>query len=129
MTLFAPCPVKAYSSHRNRPGLLLACIAAAALSAGCSNFDSRQRYWDQQLAGKLKAAIARQVEQFANANGHEVHCSAYRIESDPGAAECYIVDARSKGALINYRGKLFVMMKMVNGKLASHTFSTSTVLY
>ena len=35
----------------------------------------------------------------------------------------------SKGALINYLGRLFVTMKMVDGKVASYTFSASTVLY
>lgn len=109
--------------------LASAIFATALLCTACSNFDSRQRYWEEQLAGKLKVATAQQVKSFANANGHEVHCAEYEIESDPGAAECYIVDSRSKGALINYRGKLFVMMKMVNGKVASYTFSISTVLY
>ena len=118
----------ANSFHRS---LALITIAFGLLSTGCSNFDSRQRYWDQQLAGKLKAAPLYRLKSFAAANGHELNCNGDGIsrEGAPDLSECDLVDSRSKGALFNYRGKLFVMIKMVDGKVASHSFSTSTVLY
>ena len=131
MTLVTPLPAKADSSCRTRRSLTATCIAAALLSTGCSNFDSRQQYWNQQLADKLKAAPLHRLKSFAAANGHELHCNGDGIsrEGTPDLNECYLVDAKSKGALFNYRGKLFVMMTMTDGRVASHTFTTSTVLY
>ncbi len=52
--------------------------------------------------------------------------------SRDGATElskCYLVNARSKGELLNHRGSLFVMMKMSTGGVASHTLTTSTMLH
>ena len=71
------------------------------------------------------------LNSFAAANGHDLNCNGDGIsrEGAPDLSECDLVDSRSKGALFNYRGKLFVMIKMVDGKVASHSFSTSTVLY
>ena len=116
-----------------RRNLTAVCMAAALLSTGCSNFDSRQRYWDEQLAGKLKAAPLYRLKSFAAADGHELHCNGDGISNEgaPDLSECYLVDAESKGALFNYRGKLFVMMTMTmtDGRVESHTFSTSMVLY
>ena len=37
-------------------GLTAAALASALACTGCSNFNSRERYWDDQLADKLKAA-------------------------------------------------------------------------
>lgn len=111
--------------------LTLAALALSLIGTGCSNFDSRQQYWNQQLAGKLKAATMQQLKSFAANNQHEIHCNGDGIsrEGSPELTECYLVDARSKGALFNYRGKLFVLMKMTDGQVESHTFTTSTVLY
>ena len=39
----------------------------------------------------------------------------------------YLVDAKSKGALCNSRGRLFVMMKMTDGRVEAHTFTTTVV--
>lgn len=95
------------------------------LCTGCSNFDERRRYWDQQLSTALKEATTDQLKAFASSKGHELNCSA----SESEYAECYIVDSKSKGALWNDRGRLFVMMKMSRNRVVSHTFDTSLVLY
>lgn len=131
MALFILPSRKTVSSGCARAGLLIACISAALLISGCSNFDRRQRYWDEQLAGKLKAAPLYRLKSFAQANGHQLTCDGDGVsrEGTPDLSECYFVDSRSKGALFNYRGKLFVMIKMSNGQVKSHTFTTSTVLY
>ena len=114
-----------------RRNLTAVCMAAALLSTACSNFDSREQYWNQQLAGKLKAATMQQLKSAAANNQHEIHCNGDGIsrEGAPDLSECYLVDAKSKGALFNYRGKLFVMMKMTNGRVGAHTFTTTVVLY
>jgi hypothetical protein len=84
--------------------------AFALLCTGCSNFDSRERYWVQQFSGGLKAAPRRDD-----------------VRVSPSL--CYLIDAKSKGALLNYRGKLFVQMEMRDFRVVSYTFETSTVLY
>ncbi len=131
MALFTLPSRKTASNGRARAGLLIACISVALLISGCSNFDRRQRYWDEQLAGKLKAAPLYRLKSFAAANGHELNCNGDGVsrEGAPDLSECYIFDSRSKGALFNYRGQLFVMIKMGKGLVESHTFTTSTVLY
>ena len=112
--------------------LLFCLLVAATLSTGCSNFSQRERYWNQQLAGPLKGADTYMLKSFAAANGHEVHCDGGGGGGADGSApvsECYYVDAKSKGALLNYRGRLFVMIKMTDGRADHHTFTTTTVLY
>ena len=110
-----------------------ALLAVATLTAGCSNFGQRQRYWNQQLAGPLKGATEQRLKSFAAANQHELNCNGNGNgssgEGAPELSECYLVDSNSKGALINHRGRLFVMMLMSGGRVVSHTFETSTVLY
>ena len=71
------------------------------------------------------------LNSFAAANGHDLNCNGDGISREGAAdlSERYIVDSRSKGALINYLGRLFVTMKMVDGKVASYTINTSAVLY
>ena len=110
---------------------LTALLAVATLTTGCSNFSQRQRYWNQQLAGPLRGATHERLKSFAAANQHELNCNGNGSggEGAPELSECYLVDSKSKGALINYRGRLFVMMKMSGGRVVSHTFETSTVLY
>ena len=73
-----------------RRNLTAVCMAAALLSTACSNFDSREQYWNQQLAGKLKAATLQQLKSFAAANGHELHCNGVGIsrEGEPDLSEC-----------------------------------------
>ncbi len=103
--------------------------AFALLCTGCSNFDSRERYWVQQFSGGLKAAPRDRLESFAAANGHQMHCNTSRDDVRVSPSLCYLVDAKSKGALLNYRGKLFVQMEMRDFRVVSYTFETSTVLY
>ena len=122
-------PIHRFTTQPTRLGLLSALLAVATLTAGCSNFSQRQRYWDQQLAGPLKSATEERLKSFAAANQHELNCNGIGGEGVPEPRECYLVDSKSKGALINHRGRLFVMMKMSGGRVASHTFETSTVLY
>ena len=50
-------------------------------------------------------------------------------EGAPVISACYLVDAKSKGELLNYRGKLFVVIKMTDGRVESHAFTTTVVLY
>lgn len=85
-----------------RRSVTAASIAFALLCTGCSNFNSRQRFWDQQLMGKLKAAPKDRLESFAAANGHELHCNGGSGQGSLPVSECYLVDANSKGALFNY---------------------------
>jgi hypothetical protein len=103
--------------------------AFALLCTGCSNFDSRERYWVQQFSGGLKSAPRARLESFAAANGHEMHCNTSRDDVWVSPSLCYLIDAKSKGALLNYRGKLFVHMEMRDFRVVSYTFETSTVLY
>jgi hypothetical protein len=91
----------------------------------CSNFDERKRYWDRELATKLKGANSSQLKAFAASNRHEIHCS----DKDSEYGECYFVDARSKGALFNSRGRLFVMISMTNDRATTHSYQTSLVLH
>ena len=106
-----------------------ALLAAASLTAGCSNFSQRERYWNQQLAGPLKGADVYTIKSFAAANEHEVNCDGGSGEGAAPVTECYYVDSKSKGALLNYRGRLFVMIKMSDGRASYHTFTKTTVLY
>ena len=122
-------PINLPTTQRARLVLLTALLAVATLTAGCSNFSQRQRYWDQQLAGQLKGATEERLKSFAAANQHELNCNGIGGEGVPEPRECYLIDSKSKGALINYRGRLFVMMKMSGGRVVSHTFETTTVLY
>jgi hypothetical protein len=103
--------------------------AFALLCAGCSNFDSRERYWVQQFSGGLKAAPRARLESFAATNGHQMYCNTSRDDVRVSPSLCYLIDAKSKGALLNYRGKLFVQMEMRDFRVVSVTFETSTVLY
>ena len=114
-----------------RLALLTALLAVTILTSGCSNFDQRQSYWNQQLAGQIKGATKERLTSFAAANQHELNCNGNGSsgEGAPELSECYLVDSKSKGALINHRGRLFVMMQMSGGRVVSHTFETSTVLY
>ena len=86
----------ANSFHRS---LALITIAFGLLCTGCSNFDSRQRYWDEQLAGKPKAAPLYRLTSFAAANGHELSCNSDGISREGAAdlSECYIVDSLRDG--------------------------------
>ena len=109
---------------------VIALIAVVALAANWSNFSQRERYWNEQLAGPLKGATSAKLEAFGAANGHETHCfGGVTAEGVPLPSECYFVDSKSKGALLNYRGQLFVMMKMTDGRVDSHTFTRTTVLF
>ena len=112
-----------------RLALLPALLAVATPTAGCSNFGQRQRYWNQQLAGPLKGATQERLKSFAAANQHEMNCNGGGGEGAPELSECYLIDSKSKGALVNHRGRLFVVMKMNGGRVVSHTIKTLTVLY
>ena len=116
-----------------RLALLTALLSVTILTSGCSDFDQRQSYWNQQLAGQLKGATKERLTSFAAANQHELNCNGIGNRSGgegvPEPRECYLVDSKSKGALINHRGRLFVMMQMSGGRVVSHTFETSTVMY
>lgn len=103
--------------------------AFALLCPVCSNFDSRERYWVQQFSGGLKAAHWDRLESFVAANGHQMHCDTQRNDVLVSPSSCYLVDKKSKGALFNYRGKLWVWMEMRDFRVVSYTFETSTVLY
>ena len=108
---------------------LFAVLAASAVTAGCSNFSQRERYWNQQLAGPLKGADTYTIKSFAVANGHEVHCDGGGGQGADPVSECYYIDAKSKGALLNHRGRLFVMIKMTAGRVDSHTFTRTAVWF
>ena len=112
-----------------RRSSFIAMLVAVALNAGCSNFGQRERYWNQQLAGPLKGADVYTLKSFAAANGHELNCDGGGGQGSDPVSECYFVDANSKGALLNYRGRLFVMIKMADGRAGYHSFTKTTVLY
>ena len=121
--------IKPVTSIAFRRSCLIAMLIGVVLTGGCSNFGQRERYWNQQLAGALKGADVYTLKSFAAANGHEVHCDGGGGQGSDPVSECYFVDAKSKGALLNYRGRLFVMIKMTDGRANYHTFTKTTVLY
>ena len=112
-----------------RRNCLMLLLIAAAITAGCSNFSQREGYWNQQMAGALKAASVASLKSFGAANGHETHCNGGGGQGAEAVSECYFVDAKSKGALLNYRGRLFVVIQISDGLAGYHTFSKTTVLF
>lgn len=73
------------------------------------------------MATTLKGATRAQLKSFAYSEGHEPY-----IFDGVGS---YIIDQKSKGAMWNSRGRLFVMFLMNEDRVASHWFETTLVLY
>ena len=86
-----------------------------------TNINAREAYWQEQITASLPPdATKAQLEAFAAAHGHALHC----FQDYQRADRCRIVDLDSHGGTANLPMRLSVDFPMQGDRIASHEFGT-----